>query len=526
MRNFTRFYKDVFCLLPLKKIKPIENQPIAFTRRNNRIWLFIAIGLSFNIGLTYSQPLLPAFSYDCIGSGENGTELCITNLTTGGTPPLSFEFDFGDGYTTTEENPCHTYASESGTFILTLTVTDATGLSASATVTIDLQDIDCCRLTYTCPPENSGFLTCIEDLPPPDEDLLNVTDYCGILTIDVTDDTSGEGCPGDTLFITRTYILEDDFSQETCVQVFILVDAEAPTITCPDDITVGCAAEVPIAEIDSIVATDLCDSPVSISVEDDIVRFECANYYILFRLFTATDLCGNSATCIQTITVLDTVPPVITCLPDLTVSCGTEVPLPDIDLIVATDLCDGLVTVSVAADDTTGFVCETSYSILRVYTATDACGNTASCTQTITVSDTITPVIICLPDITVACAEDVPLPAPDSIVTTDLCGTLISVTVADDDTTDFICSNQYTLLRIYTAVDSCGNSASCTQAITVLDTVAPVITCLANINVGCSDIPLPDLEGIVAIDLCDSLVNVSVAVDDTTDFNVPIATLC
>jgi len=50
---------------------------------------------------------------------------------------LSYEWDFGDGNTSTSENPAHLYAT-AGDFIATLTVTDDVGDSASDTVNISV----------------------------------------------------------------------------------------------------------------------------------------------------------------------------------------------------------------------------------------------------------------------------------------------------------------------------------------------------------------------------------------------------
>ena len=56
---------------------------------------------------------------------------------------VSYAWDFGDGATSTEENPTHTYAAE-GSYSVTLTVTDSEGQTDSATemVSISLADID------------------------------------------------------------------------------------------------------------------------------------------------------------------------------------------------------------------------------------------------------------------------------------------------------------------------------------------------------------------------------------------------
>src|SRR5204863_10151860 len=111
-----------------------------------------------------------------------------------------------------------------------------------------------------------------------------------------------------------------------------------------------------------------------------------------------------------------------------------------------------------------------NYTISRVYTASDACSNSASCTQTITVTDTNAPVITqCPADVTVPCASQIPPPDDAGVVASDDCGGPVTVTHGADTITPGSCPGKYTVGRTYTASDTCSNSASCTQTITVND---------------------------------------------------------
>ncbi|MDM7998888.1 MAG: PKD domain-containing protein [Dehalococcoidia bacterium] len=55
-----------------------------------------------------------------------GQEIHFTDGSTGGVTPLTYSWDFGDGSTSTEQNPEHEYSS-AGTYTVSLTVTDAVG---------------------------------------------------------------------------------------------------------------------------------------------------------------------------------------------------------------------------------------------------------------------------------------------------------------------------------------------------------------------------------------------------------------
>jgi hypothetical protein len=54
--------------------------------------------------------------------------------------PVAFEWDFGDGMTSTEENPTHTFA-QSGAFSVCLTVTDIAGEDQFCEIMVDAKDI-------------------------------------------------------------------------------------------------------------------------------------------------------------------------------------------------------------------------------------------------------------------------------------------------------------------------------------------------------------------------------------------------
>ena len=61
-----------------------------------------------------------------------GGEIAFHDLTVGGATPYAYSWDFGDGETSDEAKPLHTYA-ESGTYVVTLEVTDKNGVRNEAT---------------------------------------------------------------------------------------------------------------------------------------------------------------------------------------------------------------------------------------------------------------------------------------------------------------------------------------------------------------------------------------------------------
>jgi gliding motility-associated-like protein len=118
-----------------------------------------------------------------------------------------------------------------------------------------------------------------------------------------------------------------------------------------------------------------------------------------------------------------------------------------------------------------------------VFTATDAAGNTATCSTVITVEDHTSPVITnCSPTINVVanavtCNQTVNIPLPTA---TDACSNLISL-VSNHPATLFD-AGQTTVT--FTATDNVGNTSTCSVVVNVTGNSIPVLTnCPAPITV-------------------------------------------
>ena len=86
----------------------------------------------------------------------------------------------------------------------------------------------------------------------------------------------------------------------------------------------------------------------------------------------------------------------------------SAVPAASNGAVVATDSCGGTPAIT-HSDQTIPATCANKFVVKRTYIATDACGNSSSLIQTITVNDDTAPVITSIPaDVTVQCASAVP----------------------------------------------------------------------------------------------------------------------
>jgi P2-related tail formation protein len=128
----------------------------------------------------------------------------------------------------------------------------------------------------------------------------------------------------------------------------------------------------------------------------------------------------------------------------------------------------------------TAGACANAYTLTRTWTAKDDCGNEATATQIVTVIDDTKPVLSAVPkDVTVQC-NAVPMPA--TLTATDNCDTDVPVSFKEVKTAG-ACANAYTLTRTWTAKDDCGNEATATQIVTVIDDTKPTFTKPADITI-------------------------------------------
>ena len=297
--------------------------------------------------------------------------------------------------------------------------------------------------------------------------------------------------------LTRTWVATDTLGNTTThTQTVTVQDTTAPTFNeeLPADITAQCD-NVPEPAV--LTASDNCDTTIKVSFDEKTLDSNCDYNYILYRTWTASDCAGNSISHTQTITVQDTTAPTFNEeLPaDITAQCD-NVPKPMV--LTATDNCDPNPAVTYSEVYREG-VCPNTYSIIRIWTVTDACSNTTLHNQTVTVQDTTAPTFNEeLPaDITAQCDN---VPEEETLTAADNCG---DATVAfNETTTDGDCPGNYTINRTWTATDACGNTTTHNQTVTVQDTTAPTFngTLPFYIKAECDDIPEPTI--LTASDNC------------------------
>ena len=366
-----------------------------------------------------------------------------------------------------DENTIQGSCTGEYTIIRTFTATDECGNSNSIIQTISIVDTTAPILTI---PEDI-ISECSESYELADA---TASDNCSSVSIVVNETT--DDSPSNGFILYREFVATDECgNQSSATQTITVVDQTVPELTAPSDITIECSDELPT---DEAIATDNCGDVV-ITYEDSTTPGSCPGEYTVTRTFTATDNAGNTSTATQIISVVDTTGPVIDTPEDITLECSDNLVLEN---ATAVDACSGEVFVTSTTSTEPGD-CENSYSIIRTFSSTDACGNTSTSTQIITIVDTTPPSLNTPADYTIECGEDI---IYENASAFDECGS-VSITV-DELSTPGDCAGNYTISRTFTATDECGNQASSIQTITVIDTTAPEFTFVPENYVGeCSD---------------------------------------
>ena len=360
---------------------------------------------------------------------------------------------------------------DGATYEMTYTVTDDCGSTAQCVQTFTL---DVAGPTIICPPDET--VACFDDVTAGTP---ITTTQCGLESIVFTSGSLVSGthqCDGAVYGIT--YIITDDCGAfASCTQLFTL-DVDPPSIVCPADETVNCFDDIVIGtpvvttacELGSLISTV---GPTLVSGSDlcDDALYEVT--------YTVTDDCGTTAQCVQVFT-LDVGPPVITCPADETVSCFDEIV---IGVPIVLTNCGSGNNITTAGPTLISGAGGCELAIYEItYTAVDDCGQSAMCVQTITL-DVAAPTIICPPDETVACFDDIMAGIP--VISTE-CGLGSTYVTAGPVLTSGIDLCDGAIYEImYIVTDDCGSTAECTAQTFTLDIEEPTIVCPADETVSC-----------------------------------------
>ncbi len=288
-----------------------------------------------------------------------------------------------------------------------------------------------------------------------------------------------------------------------------------PTValTCPDPIMAdGCAAVdvPPYADLAALIAAGgsaIDADPNSLELLTAVESGTCP--LTITRTYQVTDLCKNTATCVQTVTISDTELPTIICPVNQTVECESDIVV-DVSLVMANDNCaTGLVVTAVGPTLVAGQADCSGARYEVVYSTMDVCNaGVVSCTQTWTLSNA-GPSIVCPAGLIVECAEDIVVDPSDAVVTT-ACMLGFNVLITGPEISNGFpdCpGTEYTYY--YVVQDDCGRQAQCDRTFTIQND-APTVVCAGDEIVECVEDIIPDFSSLITTSSCGAALSSSV----------------
>jgi HYR domain len=395
---------------------------------------------------------------------------------------------------TTGINNASTVVFNKGISTVTYVATDVNGNSSTCNFTVTVNDTE--NPTIVCPANVSqnlvsGCTKIISNIAP-----ISFTDNCSGATLSYTINgataTSGYGTANGTSFnlgiSTVVYTVTDANSNATtCSFTVTISDTIVPIITCPASQTlildaINCNGTVPIY---TAIVSDNCIGIVT-QTQNPIAGAAVSGTGTFIVTITATDANGNTATCNVVVTKVDNTAPILTCpaTQTLALNATCNALLPDYtSLASAIDNCSATSAIVVTQSPSAGTIISTTGTTTLTITASDASGNTTTCTFGVNKIDTIAPTIICPASQTIYVNNSCVAAIPNLLTattTTDGCGSVTTIqNPAPATTTTTLGASTITI----TATDASGNTKTCTVSITVLDTIKPTIICPAIINV-------------------------------------------
>ncbi|MES2332665.1 MAG: LamG-like jellyroll fold domain-containing protein [Bacteroidota bacterium] len=378
-----------------------------------------------------------------------------------------------------------------GTTTVTHTVTDGAGLTAQCSFTVTVSGL---APVITCPANISVIAAtgqCGTNVS------FAATETTGIPASTKSYTENGNPVSSGSFFSVGTHTIfataVNAVGTSTCNFTITVLDTQFPVLMgVPANITVECNA-VPGAA--TVTATDNCSTSIP-SFTEVRTNGNCPGRYTLTRTWSTTDASGNTTIRTQLIQVQDTQAPVLSAAPaDVTVSCDA---IPDRADLTAIDNCDFAPIVTFTKTTTyspdPSDIAHYNFTINRTWTATDACGNSSSKTQVVTVHDVTAPVITCPASVTVNCQDNNSSSATGVATAIDNCTDAANISITQTDVSTYssdpsdVLHYTYTITRTWRATDVVGNYSECVQTITVQDVTAPVpvITDLPAITGECS----------------------------------------
>ncbi|BDS13330.1 gliding motility-associated C-terminal domain-containing protein [Aureispira anguillae] len=367
---------------------------------------------------------------------------------------------------------------------VTLTAMDSSGNASSCATTIwvedDIAPNASCRPTMVLN-LNSGGTFGVLDANLVD---LGSSDNCTIVSTLLSQDTFTCNDIYTNPHTVTLLVMDASGNVDSCTSQITVADNTFPTASCQTATVYLGTGIVNVTPATVLVPPtgDNCNSlTATFAGHGNNIVYTCDSIGIHSVQVIVTDISGNTASCVTSITVLDTVPPVANCssLP-YTVQLDTMgngwVTPQDINS-GSFDFC-GIHTMLVNGTDSFAYSCANTGTTAVTLSVLDGSGNQNNCVANIIVNDPINPTALCHDTMLYLGNTGITTITPNLIDAGSSDNCAFTATVNGLPSVNFNCSQVGTNTVQLIITDISGNTTQCAANITILDTIPPTANCI------------------------------------------------
>ncbi|MCB9234633.1 MAG: HYR domain-containing protein [Bacteroidia bacterium] len=406
--------------------------------------------------------------------------------------------------------------SNVGNNTVTLTVGDGAGNTSTCNATVVVQDniaptVTCSNYTAVIGTSQSVSIT--------PANVSTSSDNCSISSLTVSPNSFNCSNVGQVVTVTVS-ATDPSGNNKTCTSLVTVADPNsncnaAPIAVCQNltlTADAGCKANADDQDFDG-GSSDPNGDPITFSVSPQ-GPYSLGTTAVTL---TVTDSHGAFTKCNATVTVVDQTPPTITCGSNQSATANTscQAAVPNFaSAASASDNCSAASGITKTQSPAAGTLVGLGNTTV-VVTATDAAGNSATCSRTFTVTDATPPTLTCTANQVVSAGTSCTSTVPNfaSLATaTDNCTSSGSITKTQTPAAGTTIGLGVTTVTV-TATDGAGNSSTCSRTVTVNDNTPPAIVCsanqTANANASCQG-TLPNFATLATVsDNCSPVGNIT-----------------
>jgi len=283
------------------------------------------------------------------------------------------------------------------------------------------------------------------------------------------------------------------FQDRTCSSSISIEDNVSPVIFCPKEIVIDQASNDYLAQIESwlesCTASDNCSLP-TLENDFDIADLALCNSGDIDIQFVATDLCDNVSACNSFIR-LSEYSTSIQCPEPISITCDSGDKLEFIESWSSSSygLQYGMDSLSATMDVELSTIDLSCGSIEVIFSITDDCGETLSCTSSIEITDTVQPLISCPEAINIDVSDiNVDQLISDWVMSAAAEDNCSEVSISHDwngEYQNIQCTEEVVLL--FVATDECDNQSDCTATLSLESPSTSEVICPDIFTAYCDD---------------------------------------